>query len=217
MPTPLPRSSSARWTKCPTRRCCRGSSVSGPNCPCLRAALRWAASADGDPQRLVALVGVAGVLPERGRPRPRGAALDRGGAAVDQRRTPALHAARFWQAAAYRSVDPEGPDCRCARRLHSVRRDSFARSAMPARSTGCSASWRITRGVSTRRSTPPRCSSTMRALERPEWRSASLSVRLRPAGVALARSGRWQEYRDHFAAEAMRAPKRTNDELERWG
>jgi hypothetical protein len=43
-----------------------------------------------------------------------------------------------------------------------------------------------------------------------------LSVRLRPAGVALARAGRWQEYRDHFAAEALQAQEE-GDELRRWG
>ena len=186
-----------------------------PEVPCLRAALRWAASADGDPQRLVALVGASGYfLNAAGLDREVQRWIDVARPLIDDA-TPTLHAARFWQAAAYRSVDPKAP---IADALAAAQRAAALFRALG----DAPAEYRMLGILAhhARRIDPPLDAAAlleqMRALERPDWSSAMRSVRARPAGVALARSGRWQEYRDHFAAEAIRA-EAENDELRRWG
>jgi hypothetical protein len=185
-----------------------------PDVADLRAALRWASGAGRDRQRLVALVGVAAYFfNAAGLDREAQRWLDVARPLVDDS-TPALRAARYWQAAAYRSVDPLAPIGDAI--------DAAARAAELYRADGDAVGEYRMLGIQAhhaRRVTPPLDAaallSRMRALERPEWSAALKSVRRRPAGVALARSGNWQAYRDHFAAEAVEA-EANGDDMHRW-
>ncbi len=186
-----------------------------PELPELRAALRWATGPNGDAQRLVALVGAAGYfLNAAGLHREAQRWIEIARPLINTN-TPALHAARYWQAAAFRSVDPVAPIADAI--------DAARRAAELFRALGQTREEYRMLGIQAhhgRRVDPPldidALLARMRALEGPDWGSRLLSVRLRPEGVALARSGRWQEYRDHFAAEAAQA-EADGDELHRWG
>jgi predicted ATPase/DNA-binding winged helix-turn-helix (wHTH) protein len=185
-----------------------------PELPELRAALRWTSGPNGDPQRLVALVGVAGYfMNAAGMDREAQRWIEIARPLLDAN-TPPLQAARFWQAAAFRSVDPVAPiaDAIDAARRAADLFGALGQTREEYRMLGIQAHHG-------RRVDPPLDTEAllarMRALEQPEWSSRLRSVRLRPEGVALARSGRWQEYRDHFAAEALRA-EADGDELHRW-
>jgi predicted ATPase/DNA-binding winged helix-turn-helix (wHTH) protein len=187
----------------------------GPEVADLRAALRWASGADGDPRRLVALVAAAGYFwNAAGLHREAQRWIDIAQPLIDER-TPLLHAARFWLAAAYRSVDPTAPIA------DAVAAAQRAAGLFRALGDACGEYRMLAiQAHHARRVDPPLDAAAlleqMRALERPEWSSALRSARLRPEGVALARSGRWQEYRDHFAAEAILAEAEA-DELRQWG
>jgi predicted ATPase/DNA-binding winged helix-turn-helix (wHTH) protein len=128
--------------------------------------------------------------------------------------TPALHAARYWQALALRAVDPLSSYAEAvaaAQRAEALYRqlgDTFGEYRM----LGVQA-------INARRITPPLdvepLLARLRALERPEWTAAWRSARLRAEGIALSRAGDWQGYRDHFAAERAGALA-AHDEVRSW-
>jgi hypothetical protein len=153
-----------------------------PELPELRAALRWTSGPNGDPQRLVALVAAAGYFwNAAGLDREAQRWIDVARPLIDDA-TPTLHAARFWQAAAYRSVDPKAP---IADALAAAQR-----AAALFRALGDAPGEYRMLGIQAhhaRRVDPPldprRCWQ-MRALERPEG-ARDASIR-RARGIALA-------------------------------
>lgn len=186
-----------------------------PEVPDLRAALRWADSADGDATLLLALVGAAGTFWAS-------ASLDREAApwfaaarAGLHEQTAPLLAARYWQAVALRSVDPVVPIAESVaaaeRALAAFERLGDAANAY--RMLGLL----VQHG---RRVQPPldvaALLERMRALERPDWPPLRRMLRMRVEGIVMARAGDWHAYRERFRQEAAMLVE-AGDEMRLWG
>jgi predicted ATPase len=190
-----------------------------PELPELRDALRWVSGCCSEPDRerlvpLVALVGAAGPFwTMAGLNREAQHWLDLARPFIDES-TPALHAARYWQAVALRTVDPSAPIAEvvaAAQRAQALYRqlgDRFGEYRM----LGVQA-------LNAQRMSPPLDDALlverMRALEDPAWSPAWRSARLRAEGIAFSRAGDWRRYREHFALERARALD-AGDEMRSW-
>jgi hypothetical protein len=181
----------------------------------LRAALRWADSADGDGALLLALVGVAG-------PFWAPAALDREAApwlaaarAGVNEQTPPLQAARYWRAVALRSVDPVVPIADAVAAAH--RALALFEQLGDAVNTYRMLGLLVQHG---RRVQPPldvhALLQRMRTLEQPDWPPLRCMLRMRVEGIVMARAGDWQAYRERFRQEAAMLVE-AGDEMRSWG
>jgi hypothetical protein len=175
-----------------------------PEVPCLRAALRWAASADGDPQRLVALVAAAGYFwNAAGLDREAQRWIDIARPLIDTRRGAARRS--LLQTAAYRR-SIEAP-LRMRSRQHSAQLRSF-------RALGDAPGEYRMLGIQAhhaRRVDPPstslRCSSGCALERRVGSRCGPYACGPR---VLRWRSGRWQSIAI-TAADAIRPKRRTTN------
>jgi predicted ATPase/DNA-binding winged helix-turn-helix (wHTH) protein len=171
----------------------------------LRAALRWAARADGDPgdgQRLFALVGAAGGFwagaqyDAEARPW-----LERVAALADDPATPPRRAALYWHACALQAIVPQSPivpAIRAAERAQALYRqlgDTVGEYRM------------LSLRVRNFRRVDPgedvqRLLTRMRELEAPDWTATQRLARRHAEAVVQARHGDWAGARDSAAAEA---------------